>query len=128
MSNKTMKILIFIATLIFVIAMCSSVVLAADPGKIMENVSKAAESSGTDTDALTNLGGKILDVLQIVGIIVGAIILVVLGLKYMMGSLEEKAEYKKTMIPFVVGAIVVMAAPTLTKGIFTLISNLQTTT
>ena len=124
MSNKTMKILIFIATLIFVIAMCSSVVLAANPGEIMKNISNAANNSETNTNELTRLGGNILNVLQIVGIIAGAIILVVLGLKYMMGSLEEKAEYKKTMIPFVVGAIVVMAAPTLTNGIFTLIQNL----
>lgn len=124
MSNKTMKILIFIATLIFVIAMCSSVVLAANPGDIVNNISDAANGSNTNTTELTKLGGNILNVLQVVGIIAGAIILVVLGLKYMMGSLEEKAEYKKTMIPFVVGAIVVMAAPTLTKGIFTLIQNL----
>lgn len=125
MSTKTMKILTFIATLLIVIAMCSNVVFAAtklDPNDV---VGKMENSSGNaNTNQITNLGGNILNILQIVGIVVGAIILVVLGLKYMMGSLEEKAEYKKTMIPFVVGAIVVIAAPTLTKGIFTLIQNI----
>ena len=42
----------------------------------------------------------------------------------MMGSLEEKAEYKKTMIPYLVGAIIVIAAPTLAKGIFSMIQSL----
>ena len=125
MSTKTMKILTFIATLLIVIAMCSNVVFATSKLDPNDVVSKMENSSGNaNTNQLTNLGGNILNILQIVGIIVGAIILVVLGLKYMMGSLEEKAEYKKTMIPFVVGAIVVIAAPTLTKGIFTLIQNI----
>ncbi len=125
MSTKTMKILTFIATLLIVIAMCSNVVFAASKLDPNDVVGKMENSSGNaNTNQITNLGGNILNILQIVGIVVGAIILVVLGLKYMMGSLEEKAEYKKTMIPFVVGAIVVIAAPTLTKGIFTLIQNI----
>lgn len=123
MSTKAMKILTFIATALIMMSILTSTVFAAvNPGTIVGGM----ESSGgnVETTTLQKLGGNILNVLQIVGIIAGAIILVVLGLKYMMGSLEEKAEYKKTMIPFLVGAIVVMAAPTLAKGIFTMIQNL----
>lgn len=36
----------------------------------------------------------------------------------MMGSLQEKAEYKKSMIPLVVGVIVVMGATTIAKLLF----------
>ena len=124
MSSKTMKILTFIATVLIVMSMFTSVVFAVDPGNLITKMNTADVGQ---TDTLTSLGGKILGILQVVGIIIGAIILVVLGLKYMMGSLEEKAEYKKTMIPFLVGAIVVMAAPTLARGIFTLIQNLGNT-
>ena len=49
------------------------------------------------------------------------IILVVLGIKYMMGSAEEKAEYKKTMIPYVVGAILIFLAPMIANMIYTLV-------
>ena len=31
----------------------------------------------------------------------------------MMGSASEKAEYKKTMIPYIVGAVLIFAASTL---------------
>jgi hypothetical protein len=125
MSSKTMKILTFIATVLIVMSMFTSVVFAdVNPGDLIDGM-KTTEV--TETGTLTTLGGNILGILQVVGVIIGAIILVVLGLKYMMGSLEEKAEYKKTMIPFLVGAIVVMAAPTLARGIFTLIQNLGTT-
>ena len=30
--------------------------------------------------------------------------LMIIGVKYMLGSVEEKAEYKKTMRPYVIGA------------------------
>ena len=33
-----------------------------------------------------------------------------LGIKYMMGSASEKAEYKKTMIPYVVGVVLLFSA------------------
>ena len=34
----------------------------------------------------------------------------VLGVRYMMGSAEEKAEYKKVMIPYLIGAVLLFAA------------------
>jgi len=36
----------------------------------------------------------------------------------MMGSLEEKAEYKKSMIPLIIGIVVVMSATTIAKLLF----------
>lgn len=38
----------------------------------------------------------------------------ILGIKYMMGSAEERANYKRSMIPFVIGAILLFAAVNLT--------------
>ncbi len=34
------------------------------------------------------------------------IILIAIGIKYMLGSVEEKVEYKKHMMPYVLGAFV----------------------
>ena len=31
----------------------------------------------------------------------------VIGIKYIMGSVEDKAEYKKTLKPYVIGAVLV---------------------
>ena len=66
-----------------------------------------------DTDQILKLAGKILGFLQWGVVIIGTLILAVLGVKYMMGSLEEKAEYKKSLVPLVVGIIVVMGATTI---------------
>ena len=37
-------------------------------------------------------------------------ILIVLGIKYMMGSTAEKAEYKKTLMPYFIGALLIFGA------------------
>ena len=41
----------------------------------------------------------------------------------MMGSAEEKAEYKKTMIPYLVGAILVFAASTIANFVYNFVSG-----
>ena len=51
-----------------------------------------------------------MNIVAIVGSGIAVIALIVLGIKYMMGSVEEKAEYKKTMMPYVIGALMVFGA------------------
>ena len=42
----------------------------------------------------------------------------VLGVKYMLGSVEEKAEYKKSFVPLIVGIVLVVAATAIASFIF----------
>lgn len=56
--------------------------------------------------------------MQTVGIVVAVVILLILGIKYMIGSAEEKAEYKKTMIPYIVGAILIFASTTIVNVVY----------
>ncbi len=53
-----------------------------------------------------------------IAIIASVIILMVLGVKYMLGSVEEKAEYKKSFIPLIIGIILVVSATTIASFIF----------
>ena len=43
-----------------------------------------------------------------------------------MGSAEEKAEYKKVMVPYVVGAIIIFAATSLVKIVYKLATGVDT--
>ena len=72
----------------------------------------------TNTNDITNVGNSIMGILNIIGILTAVIILMVLGIKYMMGSAEEKAEYKKTMIPYIIGAILIFGATTIANAIY----------
>ena len=42
----------------------------------------------------------------------------------MMGSAEEKAEYKKTLLPYIIGAALVFAASTVASVIFNFASSI----
>ena len=55
-----------------------------------------------------------------IAVIAGVLLIAVLGVKYMLGSVEEKAEYKKSFMPLIVGAVVVMAATQIATMIFSL--------
>ena len=54
------------------------------------------------------------------------IFLLILGIKYMMGSASEKAEYKKTMIPYIVGAVLIFAGTSLVRVIYSLSTSVST--
>ena len=49
---------------------------------------------------------KVLTVVSNIGIAISVIVLAILGVKYMLGSVEEKAEYKQDLIPYVIGALI----------------------
>ena len=79
---------------------------------------------GSVNNNVAQFGGKIVNIVQTVGIIVAVVVILILGIKYMMGSAEEKAEYKKTMIPYLVGAVLIFAASNIVKVVYQLSQEL----
>ena len=98
---------------ILVITMMMNAVFAQNVGGFVVS----PDTNQTATTTISSAGNKIIGILQVVGAVIAVIIIIVLGLKYMMGSTEEKAEYKKTMLPYLIGAILVFAAAIFAKAI-----------
>ena len=46
------------------------------------------------------------------------------GIKYMMGSAEEKAEYKKVMLPYIIGAVLIFAGVNIASAIYKMASQI----
>lgn len=80
--------------------------------------------SDYNVDSINTIGNQIITIISTVGSIASVIVLVILGLKYMMGSAEEKAEYKKTLMPYIIGAALVFAASAIAGMIFGFTQNL----
>ena len=78
----------------------------------------------TDTTKVQTSGGKIVGLIRVVGTIASVGMLIVLGIKYLMGSAEERAEYKKTLFPYFIGAILIFGASNLTQVIYTWASKI----
>ena len=70
------------------------------------------------TNQVEGFGNTVLGIVSMAASVLAVIVLIVLGVKYMMGSAEEKAEYKKTLLPYFIGAIFVFGAGAITTVIF----------
>ena len=72
------------------------------------------------SEKLKSKANIIFSYLRTIGIVVSVVALIVIGIKYMMGSVEEKAEYKKTMMPYLIGAAFVFAASAIASIVYNL--------
>lgn len=75
------------------------------------------DKNGVDEKTVTKYTNNVYSILYIVAIVVSVIALMILGLKYIIGSATEKAEYKKTLVPVIIGICVVVFITTI-LGIF----------
>lgn len=69
---------------------------------------------------IRDVGNNIVKILGTIGVIVSVVMLIALGIKYMIGSTEQRAEYKKTLLPYVIGATLLFSASTIAQIIFEL--------
>ena len=67
----------------------------------------------------------LVDVIRIVGIVVTVITLLVLGKKYMTGSITEKAEDKKMMIPYLIGVVIFFGLSQILAAIIQMIETIE---
>ena len=74
----------------------------------------------TDAGQIKTIGNQIIGGIQFVGSIVSVIVLIIIGIKFIYGSAEEKAEYKESLKPYLIGAVMLF----LITNILAIISSL----
>ena len=110
-----MKRKIFFILIIFILMICSTHIVQATT---ISNIIQGADGfitngSSTDviaTDKLKSASDIIYNILLILGTIIAVIVGVVLGIQFIMGSVEQKAKVKDSLIPFIVGCVVIFGA------------------
>lgn len=120
--KKAYKVLSVLMIVLMVVTACANVFAAVSPNNIASNRDTNADSP------IENIGSTVLSIVTSVGIVLAIVVVALLGVKYMMGSTEEKAEYKKTMIPYLVGAVLVFGASAIGKAVINMGTSLLTTT
>lgn len=108
MKNKTLKIIAVLLIAIALITLSTTIVRATTGFEPIE-----PKPAGTAGEKLTNTAGQILTIVRIVGMAVAVIMLTILGIKYVAASPNEKADYKKGMTVYVVGAVLLFGASAL---------------
>lgn len=118
---KMAKILSIVLIALITLITISNITLATTD--IAATITTIGQGNSTDTGKVVSLGQTIVTVMQVIGVVVAIVILLVLGIKYMVGSAEEKAEYKKTMMPYVIGAFMIFGATTIVNVVYSVISG-----
>lgn len=124
MKNKTLKIIAVLLIAIALVTLTTTIVRAkpeAQPGAQpgagagegatddgFQNIT--AQNPGNSATTISNTAGKILYIVRIIGMAVAVIMLTILGIKYVAASPNEKADYKKGMTVYVIGAVLLFGA------------------
>lgn len=74
-----------------------------------------ADKETLNSQKLKPMSSTIYNILLAIGIIVAVIVGLILGMKFITGGIEEKAEVKGMLIPYVVGCVVLFGAFTIWK-------------
>lgn len=68
-------------------------------------------------------GNLVIGVIQLLGTAISVITLMTLGIRYMLGGIQEKALYKETMGPYLIGAVMVFAIPNIIAILYDFITG-----
>lgn len=129
--NKThiiiMVIILILISILFLVptkTYAKSITQAkSDTGVIDPGDFEPPELNEGDTNVITNKASVITSIIGVIGVIVSVIALILIGIKFMIGSASEKAEYKKSMIPYLIGVFVFFALTQLLNIIIKMVEN-----
>ncbi len=124
MNTKKMgKIIAVILIAMMLISVIGTPVQAAAQQQSSSFTPSQITGTANNTKAIQQAGKNIVGVLQAVGIVLAVVMLSVIGIKYLMGSAEEKADYKKSLMPYVVGAALIFTASIFAQAIYEFFSG-----
>lgn len=116
--KKNKKILISIIIFI-VLALFMSNTIFAD-----SDLTNGVKISTNKQGQFDEIGNTIFSLVRTVGIIASVVALMIIGIKYMIGSIEEKAEYKKTLPIYLFGIILIFGILIFAEMFYDVIQNL----
>lgn len=86
--------------------------------EILPSHYKPAKLKEADAEVALSKVGLVLGATRNISVVVSVIGLTVIGIKYMLGSVEEKANYKATMFPYIIGFVLAISGTTLVSFIY----------
>lgn len=121
-----MKRKIFFILIIFILMICSThIVQATTISNIIQGadgfITNGSSSDMIAGDKIKNLSDIIYNVLLILGTVIAVIVGSVLGIQFITGSVEQKAKVKDSLIPFVIGCVVIFGVFGIWKLVITIL-------
>ena len=110
--KKTLKISVLVI-LTFLLVFCMTVDVSAtlDPTKLNQI------GNPTGITKLTEMSGKIISVINAIAVVVAVGMALIIGIKYITSSPDQKASLKDRALPYVIGIILVVGAANILRFI-----------
>lgn len=118
-SKLILKVIIMTLTILFVLNVLNVNVWAALEGNFDVGAFDTAVADDTIKSPVKTVIGAIIAFMRIICTAIALIMLAVIGMKYLIASPGERADLKKTLVQFVVGAFVLFGA----AGILTILQG-----
>ena len=82
---------------------------------VLDNIGNYIPTEQDVPSEIGDMASVVLTVITNIGMILSILILAILGVKYMLGSLEERADYKKDLVPYLIGVGLLFGITTIVK-------------
>jgi type IV secretory pathway VirB2 component (pilin) len=116
MKQTLKKISVILLSALLIFAVMQPVALAKTKA---DDVIGGFSNTGNEMDNGVNVvAGTIINWIWGISIVVAVIVVMIIGLKFIVGSTQEKAKYKESLVPLVVGIVLIVFATTLVKFLF----------
>lgn len=120
--NRKMNIIAILIILITLMTLIIPNYCYADDSLGLGDLDKY-EGTNPGSTKLVKKANSIFSYIRIIGIIMSVVILIVIGIKYMLGSTEEKANYKETLLPYIIGAFLLFTGSLVPQLIYNFMQN-----
>lgn len=124
--NKKITKIISIFFLIFTILGVINTVNALGLDAVTGMPGLYTTTGNNDQSGAVKMGNFIVSIVRYVGQGIAIITLIIIGIRYIFASVEQKAEYKKSMLPYVIGAILLFAGASVTNWIYEIFYDYST--
>ena len=108
------KLLLFLSLFVIILSI-TTVSLAKTSSLIMPLKITIGDSPNVP---INNIAGPLVGMAQWAGMAIGTGMILYIGIKYVTAGASGKADAKSTVVPWIIGSIVIMCAGTIVTGIF----------
>ena len=123
MTKNINKYLIVILTVLLILTL---IIPSISYGKDDLNLGDLnAYKNETEMSSLKTKAEGIIGIIRTIGVVASVVALMGIGIKYMMASLEERAQYKETMKPYIIGAFLVFSLSLIPQIIYDIMKNFE---
>ena len=123
------KVIVFLVMLVLCTYLSSTSVYATGLDKVISDgdkfLTQRDKNSVIDEQALSNTSNTVYNILFTIAVVLAFGVGMIIGIQFIVASVDEKAKYKETLMPYLIGAFLVFGASAIGKIVYNLFKNIK---